>query len=168
MLTRALPALVLVAVVGCGSEELAGHADAHVDLSTEVHDMVTEPPCIPGTPGGECNVIEQCGCDTDEYCAVVYACDLPPGSFCGIKEWCQASRPGTADVGERCRSWDDCRPGTTCRITNPLSSRQCYQWCITDDECDGLESACTVSTSTMWWGIESTPDGFPYYLCTLP
>jgi hypothetical protein len=116
MMTRALPALVLVAVVGCGGDC----------------------PSPSSQCGGECDLIRQCGCPSGQWCgwdwneeggAIFEKCMSQP-----------AVEPGPGEVCAPDGFFDGlCAPGSVC-----VTSR-CLEICLTDEDCS-LEGEACITT----------------------
>ena len=155
---------LLVVVVGCGTSSLQGQADADVDIRPDAVDVTSETdPCTPGLAGGDCNVVEQCGCTEPGHCSIEWGA----GFECDIGEGCWSGIFGTAEEGDPCIS-EACRPGTICKWTPPPSSALCHKWCRADEDCSLPESTCSVSIEGLWEGRCDGLTDFPYKLRSLP
>lgn len=181
-MTRALPALVFVAVVKCGSAEIIGHVDAGeleepiIDIAMpdagpdeapdaihEAIDSYTDPGCT-ALAGGDCNLVAQCTCPAGMYCSFVGG----GGSSCDFWEHCSLLSESMAlDVGSYCDDWNQCRIGTICYNLSRHSIGYCQEWCLMDEHCSQSGATCSVEPAF------DSHDGciatsIPYKLCTLP
>jgi hypothetical protein len=133
---RAVPALLLAVMVGCGSQGTGGEADADADTSTEQDTSGDLGP--PDVEDEEADAREECDhltlcepalryCNTDLYdcltsgcegCQVCFAetrCDGTGECFCSGDGFCHEPCQLDDDCaeGERCRhdDWECCDPG---------------------------------------------------------
>jgi hypothetical protein len=156
--TRALPALVLVAVVGC-------------DATGMTVDHGAWPPALEG----ECHMASQRGCDPGQRCRLRWTY----GDSCSATETCEdlEDTDHFLGVGSECAdesSTSICRPGTACSgWWDVPHSYYCYRVCLSDEDCLDPGSECSmpftmpplVERGDCWpEGIDASP----YRLCTLP
>jgi hypothetical protein len=193
-MTSTLPALLLVAVVGCGGTDQVYDAGADPgDTSTEpppettpditpesTHDLPPDTPhdtprdemeeeastgCTPLTDEGICNIIEQCGCSEGAWCGLRFD-DLT----CTYFEDCIYRPPGGVGPEGTCFEsfpmTGECQPGTACFWIEHMYSYRCNQFCLTDGDCsvEGRTCSETLSYSDMYC---PTPVELPYRACSM-
>jgi len=84
--------------------------------------------CTSTSTGGECNIVEQCGCPPAHYCR------WNQSETCTIVETCYAALPGEATHGMACMSAYDCVAGHSC-LTTGDGAGLCYKWCRDVTDC---------------------------------
>ena len=173
-MTRALPALMLVAVVGCGSVEIIGRTDASTDPPPELPaDGFHDPGTSPALPDwAECNLVDHRGCRPSEWCEFEAVIGPSYDDGCGFEARCTTSEPGTLEAGDECpRPRRMCSPGVVCHEIELDLGWKCYEWCLSDDDCTQPSSVCDHYAD--FWADDiprfcghQRPD--PFKLCTLP
>ncbi len=132
------PVLAVVAiplfVSGCyRSFSLYTDAEAEPDSPPDsIHsDCLTDwvGDCVSVT-GGDCNIIDQCGCCPGQACAFRLDVDT-----CEFVERCVGAPHTTLMVGDPC-STGDCPTGSICLIYLPDTiTGHCFEWCEEDAHC---------------------------------
>lgn len=155
---HAIRLLAALLVAGCGSAEIIG--------APETEDAPPDrPDCEPGTGLGECNVVEQCGCPSNQWCW--WGIDLGTRR---LFESCYFTPPGDRDVGQRCNVFEEgppCRPGTDCMFVDDLSGLgTCYEWCRDDEDCSRRGASCTLRMDARTVGGPSGDFEYPYMACS--
>ncbi len=106
---------------------------------------------------GICDVVSQCGCDSDEFCEIGFE-NTASGII--MVEACVSGDGGLGMHGDNCQT-EHCAPGYTCFQDDHL----CHHWCLVDEDCseryDG--STCSVPITVMNPPIELEP----YRMCSI-
>lgn len=112
--------------------------DVTVDISPDTA------PCNP-LQGGECSVIDNCGCGGSDACRLV----APGGAECSIVEQCLPN-VGTLPTGAECTpappSSEPCAVGNACLTSSLTSESKCYKFCDDDSDCEPGRS-CSIPLS---------------------
>jgi hypothetical protein len=113
--------------------------------------------------GGECNLVENCGCEGSNACRIV----IDPEDTCSVVESCGPG--GLTGVGDPCTSDMDCMPGTAC-LNDEIMGTRCRRWCMDVRDCpEGLECNIDVTFSAGTLGEGCAEVGLtPYEVCRLP
>jgi hypothetical protein len=193
---RALPALLLVAVVGCSSSTITGDpsddsgTEAGLDAPDGYIDVITEPVAdIPndmgsegtdmspdvepdvgceGILGGPCNLVGQCRCPESRCLAGQYCGYRVGGGSCFFTEdYSLIHETMVLEEGSYCDDWDQCSVGTTCWNLRRHGFGYCYRWCLTDHDCPREGTTCDVEP-LFDAHVGCTASSTPYKFCTLP
>jgi len=115
--------------------------------------------CVPITSGGECNMVEQCGCPPAHYCR------WEQSDSCTIVEICYAALPGTGGHGATCTSSNDCAAGHSC-LTTGDGTGFCYKWCRNVSDCPAGRTCEVTVEYTLVEPCAGTTPG-PLSACSL-
>jgi hypothetical protein len=164
---RLLTMATLVLASGCYSSHTR-FSDAETEPDPVIDTIVPDCPtdwvgeCVSST-GGDCNIIEQCGCCPGEACAF----RLDPGG-CDFIERCVGASSGTLNISDECSGGNRCPDGSICLIYLPETTiGHCFEWCEDDSDCRLADETCDLP-SRFDDDASICPDlrEYPYPLCS--